>query len=172
MLRLLFFTYHLQGGWKFISGEAFQAFLVGIRFDLATLAIFCGIFLLLLSLPISFLQSTKARKWISGTMLSLHFFVMFLNGGDVAYFGFSSKRSSHELFTGGKDLLNFSFADMLPYWWLFLLVFALLAIQFRLVWRMLAVEKRQAEATKQSKILAWLFPLVLAGFLFLCFRGG
>lgn len=172
LTRLVFFVFHLQGSWEFTWAEALIAFVVGLRFDLATISIFSGVFLLLLALPFPILQKSASKKWITRAMLSVHFLVMFVNLGDVAYFGYASKRTSHELFTGGKDLLNISLLDMLPYFWLVLIWIALFWLQLKITNRWIGRAERRVNMGKMKVWQAWILPLLMLPMLFLAFRGG
>lgn len=170
LMRLVFLAYNAGSGWAFEGGDVPLALLVGLRFDLATLAIFNGIVLILMVLPVRGMQ--RGRKALNLALVILHLPVLLLNGIDVVYFGFAGKRLSHELFTGGKDLANFSLRDLLPYWWLALLIVGIAGLQ---LWLLNRGRDRRAVPKMVGlpvKIAAWSLPVVLAGLLFLSFRGG
>ncbi len=170
LMRLVFLAYNAGSGWAFEVGDVPLALLVGLRFDLATLAIFNGIVLILMVLPVRGMQ--RGRKALNLVLALLHFPVLLLNGIDVVYFGFAGKRLSHELFTGGKDLTNFSLRDLLPYWWLALLVVGFAGLQFWLLNRGFRRQQMPKMNGMPTKIAAWAVPFVLAALLFLAFRGG
>ncbi|MFN8396436.1 MAG: sulfatase-like hydrolase/transferase [Bacteroidia bacterium] len=169
LLRLVFFIYNCGGGWEYAGGQVPLALLVGIRYDVATLAIFNGLFLILMALPIpALIRRGRLLRWLQ---VLFHLPVMILNGIDVIYFGFSGKRLSHELFSSTKEAANVSGTDLLQYWWLIIGVFLIAAVHLWLIrkwWR--AVQA--PEGPWQRKIGHWAFPLVLAGLLFLGLRGG
>ncbi len=169
MMRLVFFFYNAFGGWEFSWGDVPLALLVGLRFDLATLAIVNGLFLVAMALPV---LGGRGLRILSFLLVLFHLPVLFLNGVDVIYYGFSSKRLSHEFFSGGAAAYNFGLNDALPYWWLILLVFALAAGQLWLLFRASRKVQPPAGLGTVRRILAWCMPVVLAGALFLAFRGG
>jgi phosphoglycerol transferase MdoB-like AlkP superfamily enzyme len=170
LMRLVFLAYNAGSGWAFEGRDVPMSLLVGLRFDLATLAIFNGIVLILMVLPVRGMQ--RARKALNLILVILHLPVLLLNGIDVVYFGFAGKRLSHELFTGGKDLTNFGLVELLPYWWLALLVVGIAGLQFWLLNRGLIRNPIPQMVGLPSKFAAWSMPVLLAGLLFLAFRGG
>lgn len=136
LLRLVFFIYNCGGGWEYAGGQVPLALLVGIRYDVATLAIFNGLFLILMALPIpALIRRGRLLRWLQ---VLFHLPVMILNGIDVIYFGFSGKRLSHELFSSTKEAANVSGTDLLQYWWLIIGVFLIAAVHLWLIrkwWR-------------------------------------
>jgi phosphoglycerol transferase MdoB-like AlkP superfamily enzyme len=170
LLRLVFLVYNMGGGWEFSWADVPMALLVGLRFDLATLAIFNGLILILMALPFKGgLRGTKVLTWL---LLGLHLPVALVNGADVVYYGFASKRLSHEFFSGGREAANFGTAEVLPYWWLVVLTLLVVAGQWWLLQRALRKVQPQQLPSFSAKFASWSFPLVLAGLLFLGFRGG
>ena len=81
LMRLVFLAYNAGSGWAFEVGDVPLALLVGLRFDLATLAIFNGIVLILMVLPVRGMQ--RGRKALNLVLALLHFPVLLLNGIDV-----------------------------------------------------------------------------------------
>lgn len=169
LLRLVFFLYNAGGGWEYAGGQVPWAMLVGIRYDIATLAIFNGLFLVLMALPVPFL--IRRHRLLAWLQVIAHLLVAILNGIDVIYFGFSGKRLSHELFSSTKEAANVSVADLLQYWWLIIGVILLAGLQLAILrrWRR-AVQA--PDGPWKRRIGHWVFPLVLAGLLFLGLRGG
>jgi arylsulfatase A-like enzyme len=178
LFRLIFFLYNAGGGWSYEMGDVPLALLVGLRFDLATLAVFNGLPLVLALLPIA--RQDRLIRRLAPLMVLLHVPVYILNGADVVYFGFASKRLSHEFFSGGKEAMNMDVGEILSYWWLLLLFLLLASGQWWLMRRAarrvqppvrLALRAGSANGITQ-KIAAWSAPLLLGGLLFLAFRGG
>lgn len=169
VMRLIFLGYNAFGGWDFAWGDVPLALLVGLRFDFATVAIFNGVVLLLLLLPV--LHGPRARKVLCWLLLLSHLPVMFVNGVDVVYYGFASKRLSHEFFSGGTEAANFDLKDVAPYWWLILLVLAVGGWQLWMLLRA-AGKVKPLQGGAGVKAWAWTVPVLAAGLLFLGFRGG
>lgn len=174
LLRLVFLAYN-AGNWEYAGGDIPVALLVGLRFDLATLAIFNGWALLLMALPLR-IVARRLRAWALVLLLA-HLPVYVLNGIDVIYFGFASKRLSHELFSGGKDLAHFRWSDFLPYWWLVLLVLVMMGMQYWVLRRVVlrtSMEPLPVKGRRKYFHMAgrWGTTLVMGGGLFLGFRGG
>lgn len=170
LMRLVFFSYNAGGGWEFDGADVPLAMVVGLRFDLATIAAFNGLILILMALP--FGGRSRAMPIWNALLVLLHLPVLFLNGVDVVYYGFASKRMSHELFSGGKEATNFGMAEILPYWWLILMVLLLAAGQWWLLRRAARSLPTPAPTTLGRKVLAWATPVVVAALLLLAFRGG
>ncbi len=170
LLRMVFFFYNAGSGWSYEISDVPKAIFVGIRFDLATFSIFNGILLLLMLLP--WRGILRGRKLLNFLFVLMNLPVLLLNGIDVVYFGFAGKRLSHELFTGGKDLTNFGLVELLPYWWLMLIVISLVGLQFWWLNRGIQSQKMPQMGTLGGKFAAWSVPIVMAGLLFLAFRGG
>jgi phosphoglycerol transferase MdoB-like AlkP superfamily enzyme len=169
LLRCVFFLYNAGGGWKYAGGDVPLSFLVGIKFDLAAIAVFNGLVLLVMALPLGAIL--RQMKWLNAALVAMHLPVIVLNGIDVVYFGFSGKRLSHELFTGGKDLANFSLGDLLQYWWLVVLALVICGIQLWLLQKYVGRVRPWGSGWKVA-VGKWSVPFVTAGLLFLAFRGG
>lgn len=170
VLRGAFFLYNAKEGWAYDAADVPLAMLVGLRFDLATLAVFNGLLLVLALLPLP--RQDRLIERLAPWLVVLHVPVLLLNGIDIVYFGFASKRLSHEFFSGGKEAMNTGVGEILSYWWLVLPVGLLVAAQWWLM-RQAARRVRLPEARGlRARILAWAAPLALGGLLFLAFRGG
>lgn len=171
--RLIFFIYNSGSATAFSATDAIKAFFVGIRFDLATFAILQGWLILLLALPFSFVLKPRFLKIWALLVAIMQIPVVLLNGTDVVYYGYSSKRLTHELFSQSTgDLANFKFSDYLPYWWLILLSLALPVFIYAVLRRRSKKLKSPPQATKRQNLLGLGRVLVMAGLLFLAFRGG
>jgi phosphoglycerol transferase MdoB-like AlkP superfamily enzyme len=169
LLRVVFFWYNRGAGWDYEGRDVPLSLLVGVRFDLATIAILNGWVLLWMALPLSFV--VRRIRQLNLLLVIIHLPVLLLNATDVVYFGFSGKRLSHEFFTGGKDLANFSVTDLLPYWWLLLLVFSLSWGEFWLLNRTTkGLQLRSGNFWVQVR--KWAAPVLMVGLLLLAFRGG
>jgi phosphoglycerol transferase MdoB-like AlkP superfamily enzyme len=170
LMRVAFLAYNAGGGWEYAAGDLPLALLVGVRFDIAALAVFGGLPLVIAMLPIASQDSLVRR--VPLWLLLMHLPVHLLNGIDVIYFGFASKRLSHEFFSGGKEAMNVGFGEFLSYWWLVIVVGLLVAGQWWLLRRAARRMQKPAPGHTLSRRIEWLAPLMVAALLFLGFRGG
>jgi Sulfatase len=170
LLRLAFFLYNAQGGWDYAAGDIPLAMLVGLRFDLATLAVFNGLLLVLALLPIP--RQDRLIERLAPWLVLLHLPVLVLNAIDIVYFGFASKRLSHELFSGGTEAMTTGMDSVVAHWWLLLALLLLATGQWWLMRRAAGQVALPNRSGTRVRILAWAPPLLLGGLLFLAFRGG
>ncbi|MDR0741863.1 MAG: LTA synthase family protein [Puniceicoccales bacterium] len=169
-VRFLF----LCGNYKMFASEPpwhiFKAFVVGIRFDLATIAIF--------NLPVWGFWSLpfKLRSWkffnaiATGWFLVANFLALLVNIIDAKYFSFTFKRMSGEIF-GESVLLTEDpsiYVHMLvEYWYIVLggliLIYALflVAFKFNLTNKTDKIEKRD-----------FTYSFISIMLLIVCVRGG
>lgn len=148
--------------------QVFLAFLVGIRFDLATICILNAPFLLLLALPWKPVLRLRIQRWLMPILWFFNAIILFLNGVDIAYFSTSSKRLSHELFSASKDLGSFDTSVFAIYAGLFLFWAAL---SFGLWWALRRQMKHPGPSTG-NKWLNWSFTILVLGLMTLAIRGG
>lgn len=153
ILRLVFLMYNLGQAATVPPGEILLSFLVGIRFDLATIFIFNGLILLFMALPGAINQ--RARTYLIGNALIVlvNFPVLAVNGIDVVYYGFSEKRLTHELFTTKSDLSSFRPEMLMEWWYLFVLSGGLLYVLYRVLGRFAKhhLEQRKAQPVRSRR---------------------
>ncbi|MEM7038180.1 MAG: sulfatase-like hydrolase/transferase, partial [Bacteroidota bacterium] len=172
LFRFIFFLYNIGTAEPLTFTKVFHAFWVGIRFDLATIAICSGWILLISALPLGIFRKKRAHSITIFLLIFTQVPVLLINGLDVVYYGFSSKRLTHELFTSKGDAGAFTIHEMIPYWWLFLIFFITLYVMTRLLKRSASVQRSRMLSEKGGGIHQWLMVLIFAGILFVAFRGG
>ena len=158
-------------GWNYL----FTAFMVGIRFDLATIFIFNGLIFLLVLVPSGLHKRRKTFLVANTLILLVNLPVIFVNGVDVVYFGFSEKRLTHEFSsTRLNDLLHFPLGELaLQYWYVLVLmglvlVFLVLALRYILRLSMQSLER----ADESGSLKFWAFAVLAIGLMFTGIRGG
>ncbi|MDR2776668.1 MAG: LTA synthase family protein [Puniceicoccales bacterium] len=169
-VRFLFFCCN----YKIFAGETswhiFKAFIVGIRFDLSTIAIF--------NLPVWGFWSLpfKLRSWkifnaiATGWFLLANFLALLVNIVDAKYFSFTFKRMSGEIF-GESVLLTENpsiYIHMLMEYW-YIVISGLV-----LVWALFFVALKLSLTNKTDKIRKQDFAyfLISIALLIVCVRGG
>lgn len=172
LFRFIYLIYNFRATAGIPYGEIIDSFFWGMRFDLSAICILNGILFLLHSVPLQALSTGRAFRISAWAFSVINFPVLLVNGIDVVYYQFSSKRITHELFTSSNDLGNFSLSDFLPYTWIIIVLLASAWLQFRLLRRagahaQLHLERHMPPAPRQ-----WIaLPLVVL-LLFLGIRGG
>jgi phosphoglycerol transferase MdoB-like AlkP superfamily enzyme len=172
--RLLFYFIYKSNFSEVAFGELVSLFFFGIRFDLAAIFITNFLFIFLFLLP----YDLRDKKWYR-VILFISFFVpnaiaLAANCADLAYFGFTHKRTTFDVFTFmGKELeLGKLFLLFLADFWYVFVAWILLC------WGLIFFYKRinkEIPAVKNSlKTISVSFVLLLlsAGISFLAFRGG
>ncbi len=103
LLRFVFFLFYYQSYSGVDISEIAISFLVGLRFDLASIMMIGGLFFLLLNLPGKF-------KFYSGYRISILsiFYLFFIAAltisiGDIYYYQFPKRRISYEIFNLTKS---------------------------------------------------------------------
>lgn len=114
-------------------GDVLLGYLIGLRFDLATIFILNGVFLLFLSLPIRLNQQRRTYKVMNWIIVLVNIPVLIVNGIDVVYFGFAEKRLTHELFTTKSDYQSFQPSMLMEWWWLILFAVVLIVGFYRVL---------------------------------------
>ncbi|MDR2779082.1 MAG: LTA synthase family protein [Puniceicoccales bacterium] len=168
--RLLFFCCN----YKIFAGEnpwhIFKTFVVGIRFDLATIATF--------NLPVWFFWSLplKIRSWKTFNafatvwFLLANFLALLVNIIDAKYFSFTFKRMSGEIFEQSALLaesLSIYVHMLLGYWYVVI-------IGLVLVYALILAALKLSLTNKTNGIGKWDFAysFVSAALLIVCIRGG
>ena len=141
--RLGFYFYNYSYFEAAALDETMWAFIVGLRFDLATMLIANLIFILGSLVPLRSGAYEKVLKllYVGGNTLFLGFIV-----GDYEFFAFNGKKLTYDLFLMGGDVQDQSFQLIFNYWYLSLLVVG----SSIFLWRFYPV----AEQTLSKKI-AW-----------------
>lgn len=161
VFRLAFLLYN-QAQFQALSWpDIGLGFLMGMRFDLATILIFNGLVFLYLALPIRLIASRRVFRWCNFLIILLNFPVVVLNGIDVVYFGYAEKRMTHELFTTKSDYGAFKPEMLMEWWWIFALAGFSLLIGYKLLSRASKRLLDQNEsAPSQSPQVAWSFTVL------------
>ncbi|MDR0693655.1 MAG: LTA synthase family protein [Puniceicoccales bacterium] len=168
--RFLFFC----GNYKIFAGQhpwlIFKAFAVGIRFDLATIAIFNLPIWGFWSLPLR-LRSWKIFNAIAtGWFLVANFLALLVNVIDAKYFSFTFKRMSGEIF-GESVLLGedpYIYVHMLAEYWY--IVVGGLALAYALVFAAFKFSLTNKTDGIRKRDFAYFFVSMVL--LIVCVRGG
>jgi len=145
-----------------------SAFLGGIRFDLSALA-WLNLPWVLLALihPAPSPRFARIQGWV---FLGINAIGLFFNCVDIAYYGFTLKRSTADLFgimTGGGDLVSLAPVFVRDYWYIVLIYGgSLLVVRWSYV---LADRLPQRHAPARPR---WLWRSVAVVIVALCSRGG
>ncbi|MEG1499057.1 MAG: LTA synthase family protein [Bacteroidales bacterium] len=110
--------------------EGMRVFIGGIRFDMSSILWLNLPFILLCILPLPFRYMRWYRGITDGVFVFVNGLCIFLNLGDAAYYPFSLRRSTFELFTSqgmNKEVLTTILGGSVSYWYLSLLALVLLA---------------------------------------------
>lgn len=162
--RLLFIGLNYTAFQSFSAGQLFQSFFVGLRFDLAALAIINAAALLFFHLPkINF--SAKVHFW-TYILLNLPFFL--LSVADTEYFKFIGRRTTSTILgiatDAGQQALNLTYKFWhVPFLWL---IFSIVYIYFLKNW---VLAKAYSKPTIKAQLLGLFMGLALS---ILAIRGG
>ena len=146
-------------------------FAVGLRFDIATIAMFNGLILLFLSLPLAINQRTRTYRICNALLIAMNIPILVVNAIDVVYYGFAEKRMTHELFTTKSDFGSFKPDLLMEYWWLFVLFFIMI-IGLYVVLNRVAVSYLGKDQEFSPLSRRWLWTLAFFGLLYTASRGG
>ena len=172
VFRIVFFFYNFESSMNLGVSDFLIALLVGLRFDTAVFSFVNIIPVIFLLIPWSFLQIQKRFRQAAGILVLLNAPVLFVNGMDVAYFSYSGKRITFELFVLKNDVFSFSPVIFLQYSWLLILFFAFVyGMYFVLsLWhqKMLKV----SYLTTQKRVVDYLILPAAVLLMFIGMRGG
>lgn len=119
--RLGFYFYNYDYFQAASVSETFLAFLVGLRFDIAT-ALIANLFFILLSIfPLRF---TGKEGFLKGLFVAGNVVCLGLIVGDYEFFGFNGKKLTYDMFLTANDIQEQSFQLIFNYWPLSLIVIA------------------------------------------------
>lgn len=158
VFRLAFLLYNQAQFWALSWTDIGFGFLLGLRFDLATILIFNGLVFLVMVIPVRSLHTRRTYRWFNILILVFNLPVIVLNGIDVVYFSYAEKRLTHELFTTKSDYGAFKPSMLAEWWWIFLLAGLTLFIGYRILDR---ASKRYLEKDPRA---TWGPPARLWGF--------
>lgn len=174
LLRVAFLLNNFAQAQAIESRELLSAFLMGVRFDLATILIVNGLIFLFLMTPLRMHSRMLTYKVINVFVLILNIPVLLLNGVDVIYFGFSERRLTHELYTTRGDLLNVPPREYFEFWPYILgvgiVIFALYKILSKLTIR--SMKKAGDQPREMVRPRSWVLPLIAGLFIITGIRGG
>ncbi len=158
VFRCAFLLYNQAQFWAMSWTDVLFGFLLGIRFDLATILIFNGLVFLAIIIPIRSLHTRRSYRWFNLLILIFNIPVIVLNGIDIVYFSYAEKRLTHELFTTKSDYGAFKPSMLAEWWWIFLLAGITLFIGYRILDR---ASKRYLEKDPRA---TWGSPARLWGY--------
>ncbi|MGD9995273.1 MAG: LTA synthase family protein [Salinivirgaceae bacterium] len=123
LTRLVFYIFNLELYSNLSFFQVILHFVYGLRFDLATVALFNLVFVLLSVLPEPLVNKKWYQQVLKILFLVVNTFVLALNMIDVKFYEFEGKRLGADFFT--KEWLGNDFIALLPefikdYWFLFL----------------------------------------------------
>lgn len=133
LLRIAFVLYNSQEAAVLPMRELALGFLVGIRFDLATILIFNGLILLFMAMPLKCNLQRGTYKVLNILIILVNIPILVVNFIDMVYYGFADKRMTHELFTTRSDFGSFKPSLLMEWWWVFLVFFVLVWLFYRIL---------------------------------------
>lgn len=174
LLRLAFLLYNTAQARAMEWGEIFVTFIIGIRFDLATIFLFNGFLFVILAAPLSINRMRATYRISNIFILVVNLPILLVNAIDIVYFSFAEKRLTHELYTTkGGDLMNFNL-DVLKDWWYLFLGFLTLIFLFAKLLNLFT--NRNLERLRHNgfspKARYWAMAGMVALFIFIGARGG
>jgi phosphoglycerol transferase MdoB-like AlkP superfamily enzyme len=173
ILRIIFLLYNTGQASTVPLSEIMFSFVVGIRFDLATIFIFNGLILLFLALPMRINALARTYRVCNWLIILANVPVLVMNSIDVVYYGFSEKRLTHELFTTKSDYQSFRVDMLMEWWYLFLAAAVLIFIFYRILSHFSRLHLMKVDADSwQPRRRHWMGMIVFALLMYTGIRGG
>jgi phosphoglycerol transferase MdoB-like AlkP superfamily enzyme len=124
--RIFFFLLNKSKFVNVNTTDFIQALFYGVRFDIATATVVNALFIFLVLLPVSFFQFKGFRNMLKIIFISTNSIALALNMIDTAYFPYTLKRSTSEVF--GFFFQRNDASALLPlflkeFWYMFVLFF-------------------------------------------------
>lgn len=169
--RLLFFLFNLS---NFNEPVPFAVFIYGIRFDYLAVAYLFVPFTFFALLPVSFKYKKGYQLVLKSSFHLGNTLGILLNLIDVGYFQYSLKRSTADLFQflgTGNDVLVLLPQYMVDYWYLFLILIALIGFS-EWLFNKSKHELKTEPFTLKTRGIQLLFLLLFSALTVVGFRGG
>lgn len=125
--RIIFYLLNYDA----FNDAGLNEFLVGIRFDLASIFLINIPVFALQALPFNFTEHKYYKISVSTLFIIINVVAIAFNIADIGYFPFSNKRSTSEIFKiviSGNDFWKLVPSYITDFWYLFLLLFLLIIL--------------------------------------------
>jgi phosphoglycerol transferase MdoB-like AlkP superfamily enzyme len=169
LLRFVFFLFYYSSYTGVDISDIALSFIIGLRFDLASVIMIGGLFFLLLNLPGDF----KFSKGYRISVLSIFYLVftaaLTVSIGDIYYYQFSKRRISYEIFNLTKffpELLTMVLDDYLFQ----LIVLLIFVVLFGYVWFKILGKQKKIFGSRIVNDIIY-FVVILASIV-ISIRGG
>jgi len=120
--RFLFFIVNFNYFYPLETKYVLSSFAYGCHFDTSAIIIYNSLYILLSLIPWNFYYHNFYRIFLNTIFLSFNILALLTNLSDVAYFGFSNKRTTFEglyyLKTMNRELLSLIPTYIIHYWYL------------------------------------------------------
>lgn len=174
--RVLFYIFNYSYFSGLSSGTFIYLLLISIRFDLSVIAILNSLFIILYVWPAQFRDGKRYRNTLKGLFYSINSIAILANCVDLAYFRFTLKRTTSDVFHffGGKignDLSTLMPVFLKDYWYVFV-IWIVLTLLLIILYKRIERNRQQTEWTQQQfskEVTGFIFTVALA---VLAFRGG
>ncbi|MDP4267222.1 MAG: sulfatase-like hydrolase/transferase [Bacteroidota bacterium] len=131
--RLLFYIFNKQYFTEINYEEFLKLFFWGLRFDISAIVILNSLYILLNIIPFSLRSRNYYQNICSIIFYITNFAGLLANLGDIAYYRFSFRRSTSDIFkivTTGNDFLMLLPQYLKDYWYLLVFLILFVAILF------------------------------------------
>jgi phosphoglycerol transferase MdoB-like AlkP superfamily enzyme len=165
--RILFYVFNTHHFQQLTSGEVFNIFFFGLRFDLSTLLALNAPFILMMTLPVSWPRFKTYRLVAYALFYTGNLAGIALNLADIVYFRFTQKRMTGDIFDFVTK--NIEMDVLLPQFirdfWLYFLIFFAMAACFIILAKRLSFKKWKFNkgffAYYQLRFLAFVITLAV-----------
>lgn len=171
VMRTVFLIYNSAQATAMSWTDILVGYSVGLRFDLATILIFNGFILFVMTLPLAVHRTRRIYQVYNWILIAANMPILVVNAIDVVYYSFAEKRLTHELFTTANDFGSFKPSLLMEFWWLFLLFFGLTFVMYRGL-NFFAFRFLKNEPAGDHLRGRWLWSLLFLGMTFMGMHGG
>lgn len=152
-------------------------FLYGIRFDAVAIAYLLSPLIILELLPFSFRNSKIYRLFMSFFFYLGMSIGVVLNLIDVAYFGFSFKRTTTDFFSmigvgGGDDFMKILPNYVIDFWYDYIILAILVTLFYQIHKRIIKQKNATIKFSIKSRLVQTIIFIVVLGVTVIAMRGG
>ncbi len=177
LCRILFFIFNFVYFKNIGAGEFLLILFYGLRFDLSAIIVCYSIFILLSIFPFHLKSSSVYQKVLLVVYLISSTVVLAVSLLDCGYFRFEFSRSTADIFNVlglGSDVKSLLPQYIKDFWYLFLLLFALI---FLTGWFFSKTKITKIKQIQKGELLYYyikesLLFIIIAALSIICFRGG